>query len=63
MIQVASWSMKEKLDAFACARGHEKFQGKLMETEWLNNAKIQMYCKITKLFQCRREASHYFQDY
>lgn len=55
--------MKEKLDTFACVHGHKKFQAKLMGTERLNNAKIQMYCKITELFQCHRKASHYFQDY
>lgn len=55
--------MKEKLDTSACVHGHKKFQAKLMETERLNNTKIQMYCKITKLFQCHRKASHYFQDY
>lgn len=48
MIQVAFWSMKEKLDTSACVHGHKKFRAKLMESERLSNAEIQMYCKITK---------------
>lgn len=40
--------MKEKLDTFACVHGRKKFQAKLMETERVSDAEIQMYCKITK---------------
>jgi len=48
VIQVAFWSMKEKLDTFACVHGHKKFQAALMGSERPSDAEIQMYCKITK---------------
>lgn len=48
MIQARSVSMKEKLDTCA-SLSTEKFSTKLMETQRMNGAAIQMYCKITEM--------------
>lgn len=48
MIQVRSLSMKEKLDTCA-SLWTERFQTKLMETQRMNGAAIQMYCKIAEM--------------
>lgn len=43
------FSMKEKLHTFASVSRQKKFQAKLMETERMSEAVIQMYCKITEM--------------